>query len=158
MYSNETHSAAYSSGGSETQLEDNVENIITRDGNNNEQGPLDKVWITIEGGIEVTAGGPHTVLIKGPSNNNATKNYNDLQSDEKVILCVRIMRQLLVLTANEQCMVKITHERIAETKSLVKRLKMKDRLNADLQKVILEINRHLRILMQFTKTMRFLKE
>jgi len=55
-------------------------------------------------------------------------------------------------------MAKITLARIAETKSLVKRLKMKDRLNVDLQNVILEINKHLRLLMQITKIMRFLKE
>lgn len=148
-----------SSGGSESEPEAHEDPHKTDlDANNNEVLELDSIWIRVEGGVEVTTDRVYGVVTKSPSNNNSIRGYHELTKDERIILCMRVIKELLIFMANEHCSVKINTERIRETKSLVKRLKVKDRQSMDLQKVILEHNKYMRLMLQLTKTMRFLKE
>lgn len=127
------------------------------DWNNNTAPTAEKIWITVDGGVQVTTNGPSGILTMSPEGDRVAKEYSVLNVDERVILTVRVIRRLLQSIAFEHCQSKLMSLRVTETKSLVKRLKMKDRQNPCLQKAVLEHTKHIRSMLHVTKSMRFLK-
>ncbi|CAL8082889.1 unnamed protein product [Orchesella dallaii] len=115
-----------------------------------------KLWLPLNGGLQVTINESRCVLVKH-CRDLKVKTYREYCTNDKVTLNLSLIRAMLAFMANEQCHVKMKFHRIVEVKSLVKRLKMKDRLSRDLQILILEQHKNLRLMLQLTKIMRFIR-
>ncbi|ODM96346.1 Malate synthase [Orchesella cincta] len=125
--------------------------------NNNVASPVEnRLWLAMSGGYQVSMDESRVVLVKF-LRDGKIKTYRELCTNDKVMLNLSLIRTLLSFMANEQCRAKIKFHRTVEVKSLVKRLKMKDRLSGDLQILVLEHNKHLRLMLQMTKIMRLIK-
>jgi len=125
--------------------------------NNNGLGMDFEKWILLDGDIKIYYDGFQGILAIFPYTSGG-RGYNILTVDEQITISIRLLRHLLTLMANEQCAAKVTFDRISETKSLVKRLKLRERLDVGVQNAVLEQHKNLTRMLRLTKAMRFLKD
>jgi len=109
------------------------------------------MWVHLQGGYKVTISEEKDFLVQNPYKDQVP--FHELDEEQKVVLCGKMLERLTHHVAIEACKAKIVVDRARETKSLLKRLKARDRSIDYLSVVIGNGVYHIQQVLKLMKTM-----
>jgi hypothetical protein len=113
-------------------------------------------WVHLPGGFDVAIGENNEFLVLNHFKDQSS--FKQLNEEQQVNLTNKMIARLFHFMAAEGCFAKILHERSLETKSLVKRLKPRDRVSKELVAIIAQGNGHIKQLLRLMKNLNVLRK